>query len=142
MIAQAVGLGIILSFIYTEFIGLSAGGLIVPGYIAFFWSQPSRILITFLIAIITYSLVRFLSNFVILYSRRRFMAAVIIGYLLGWLFRIAIVGYIPLNQDLRVIGYIVPGLLANCMIKQGIIPTIISTLLISGLVRLFLLLII
>ena len=139
MIAQAVGLGIILSFLYTELIGLSAGGLIVPGYIAFFWGQTSRIIVTIIISLLTYGSVKLLSNYIILYSRRRFMSSVIIGYLLGWVFRSTIIGTIPISQDLRVIGYIVPGLIANCMIKQGILSTLISLFLISGIVRLFIL---
>ena len=35
MLAQAVGIGIIFSLLLTETVGLAAGGIVVPGYIAY-----------------------------------------------------------------------------------------------------------
>ncbi len=40
MIEIAVGLGIVLSLILSETVGVTAGGLIVPGYIAFNLHDP------------------------------------------------------------------------------------------------------
>ena len=34
MIEIAVGLGVILSMIFQEIVGVSAGGIVVPGYVA------------------------------------------------------------------------------------------------------------
>ena len=36
MIMQAMGFGLVFSFFFTEVVGLSAGGLIVPGYLAIY----------------------------------------------------------------------------------------------------------
>jgi poly-gamma-glutamate biosynthesis protein PgsC/CapC len=141
MLTNAIGIGILINFIFIEMIGFSSGGLIVPGYIAFFWEDPYRIVITFIISLITYGLINLLSKFLIIYSKRRFMLSVIIGYLLGYVLNTSLINYIPFNQDLRVIGFIIPGLIANSMIRQGIISTIISTLSVSIIVRLILLLI-
>src|SRR6056297_148951 len=140
MLIQAIGTGIFISFIFTELTGLLAGGLIVPGYFAIFWDQPARILMTFLVALLSFLIVSILSNFIIIYSRRRFMAAVLTGYVLGWLLSTYFIDFIPVSMDVRVIGYIVPGLIANDMIKQGIIKTIISALIVTVVVRLLLLL--
>lgn len=139
MIVESIGLGIIISFLYTEFIGLYTGGVIVPGYLAFFWNQPSRLIATLLIAFLSYLIVTFLSNFMIIYSRRRFLLVVIIGYLLGWIYRLFFVNFLPFDQDLRVIGYIIPGLIANDMLKQGVLKTILSLGTVTIIVRLILL---
>jgi len=140
MLIQAIGTGIFISFIFTELTGLLAGGLIVPGYFAIFWDQPARILMTFVVALLSFLIVSILSNLIIIYSRRRFMAAVLTGYVLGWLLSTYFIDFIPVSMDVRVIGYIVPGLIANDMIKQGIIKTIISALIVTVVVRLLLLL--
>jgi len=85
MIYQAIGIGIVVSFAFYEIVGLSPGGIVVPGYIALFLDQPIRILVTLLAALLTYFIVRKLSNYIILYGRRRFLAMILIGFLLKWL---------------------------------------------------------
>ena len=142
MIVESIGIGIIISFLYTELIGLYTGGVIVPGYLAFFMNQPSRIFATLFIAFLSYLIVTFLSNFIIIYSRRRFLLAVIVGYLLGWLYQLLFLDFLPFEQDLRVIGYIIPGLIANDMLKQGILKTIVSLGTVTIIVRLILIFII
>jgi poly-gamma-glutamate biosynthesis protein PgsC/CapC len=142
MLIQAIGTGIFISFLFTELTGLLAGGLIVPGYFAIFWDQPARILMTFGVALLSFLVVSVLSNFIVIYSRRRFMASVLSGYILGWLLATYFIDFIPFQTDVRVIGYIVPGLIANDMIKQGIMKTIISAAVVTVIVRLLLLLMI
>ncbi len=142
MIIESVGVGILLSFIFTELTGLYTGGIIVPGYLAFFWEAPWRILATIITALLTYFIVNILSNYVIMYSRRRFTACVIIGYLIGWYYRTLFIHYLPLSEDIRVIGYIIAGLLANDMLRQGIFSTLASLTIVSILVRLITFLII
>jgi len=140
MIYQAIGIGIVASFAFYEIVGLSPGGIVVPGYIALFLDQPIRILITLLMALLTYFLVNMLSNYVILYGRRRFFSMVIIGFLLKWIIEELIIK-IPISGiELRSIGYIIPGLIANEMRRQGILPTLYSLVIVSVIVRLILLL--
>jgi poly-gamma-glutamate biosynthesis protein PgsC/CapC len=140
MIYQAIGIGIVISFAFYEIIGLSPGGIVVPGYIALFLNRPLRILITLVIAFLTYFIVILLSNYIILYGRRRFFTMIILGFLLKWLIEEIIIE-IPLAEiELRSIGYIIPGLIANEMRRQGIFPTLYSLAIVSVLVRLILLL--
>jgi hypothetical protein len=47
MIEISIGLGIILSLILSEALGVTAGGIIVPGYIALFLPEPVQVLSTF-----------------------------------------------------------------------------------------------
>lgn len=140
MIAQTVGIGIIASFLFAEWVGLSAGGLIVPGYLAFFLDQPVRVGVTFLVALLSHGLVKLLSRYVIIYGQRRFMATVLIGFLLGWALEMTVIQLPMLSQDFRMIGYIIPGLLANDMIRQGVTKTVISALTVTAIVRLLIIL--
>lgn len=140
MIYQAIGIGIVVSFAFYEIVGLSPGGIVVPGYIALFLDQPLRILVTLLIALFTYFAVIILSNYIILYGRRRFLTMVLIGFLLKWLIEEIIIKMPISGIEIRSIGYIIPGLIANEMRRQGIFPTLYSLAIVSIIVRLILLL--
>lgn len=140
MIYQAIGIGIIISFVFYEIVGFSPGGIVVPGYIALFFDQPARILVTLLVSLLTYLVVNLLSNFIILYGRRRFMSMILIGFLLKWFIEDIIIKLPIPGIELQSIGYIIPGLIANEMRRQGILPTIYSLAIVSTLVRLILLL--
>lgn len=143
MMAYTIGIGIIAGFLFTELSGWYAGGLIVPGYLAFFWNQPFRIGMSLLVALAVYGLLIALSQVTILYGRRRFMAAVILGYLLGEAARMLLVRITPpVGEDLRIIGYVIPGLIANDMVKQGIWRTLFSVLIVAGITRCLFLLVV
>jgi hypothetical protein len=47
MVEITIGLGIAFSLILSETLGVTAGGVIVPGYIALYLHQPDQILMTF-----------------------------------------------------------------------------------------------
>ena len=140
MIYQAIGIGIMVSFAFYEMVGFSPGGIVVPGYVALFLDQPIRILVTLLVALLTYFTVKILSNYIILYGRRRFLTMVLVSFLLKWLIEEIIIKMPIPGMELRSIGYIIPGLIANEMRRQGIFPTIYSLAIVSILVRLILLL--
>jgi poly-gamma-glutamate biosynthesis protein PgsC/CapC len=140
MIYQAIGIGVMVSFAFYEIVGFSPGGIVVPGYVALFLDQPIRILVTLLVALLTYFAVKILSNYIILYGRRRFLTMVLVSFLLKWLIEEIIIKMPIPGIELRSIGYIIPGLIANEMRRQGIFPTIYSLAIVSILVRLILLL--
>lgn len=141
MIGTSVTLGIVLSFLFGEMTGILAGGLVGPGYLALYMDQPIRIVATLMVAWLTLLTVKALSERVILFGRRRFMAMVLGGMLIGWLLG-RVVSWLPqLGQDLRVVGYIIPGLIANDASKQGFVKTAASALIVAGLVRLALIVI-
>ena len=140
MIYQAIGIGVMVSFAFYEMVGFSPGGIVVPGYVALFLDQPIRILVTLLVALLTYFAVKILSNYIILYGRRRFLTMVLVSFLLKWLIEEMIIKMPIPGMELRSIGYIIPGLIANEMRRQGIFPTLYSLAIVSILVRLILLL--
>ena len=40
MVEIAIGIGIVISLVLTETLGVTAGGVIVPGYIALYLHEP------------------------------------------------------------------------------------------------------
>jgi poly-gamma-glutamate biosynthesis protein PgsC/CapC len=136
MIFQAIGIGIAIGFLFYELVGLSPGGIVAPGYIALFINQPWRIIITVAIAILTYYIVLFLSNYLILYGKRRFLSMILISFFVKWLVEGVLLQLPVISIEVQSIGYIIPGLLANEMQRQGILPTILATAIVAILVRL------
>ena len=43
MVERAVGIGVLLNLLVYEGIGLTAGGMVAPGYLALFLDQPLRV---------------------------------------------------------------------------------------------------
>lgn len=139
MLGQAITLSILLGFLATEFLGLYTGGMVSAGYLAFFMEQPYRIASTLILSVIVCLAVKGLSKVAIIYGRRRFMAAVLLGILLAWIYENNMYHLRGISQDLRVIGYMIPGLLANDMLKQGICRTLLTALACAAAIRLILL---
>lgn len=139
MILTAFGIGIALGFLFFEITGLTAGGIIVPGYIALYINQPLRIIITLVISLLTFGLVNFASQFLILFGRRRFLVMILVGFLLRTTFD-SLQLYLPeTGLDLQAIGYIIPGLIANEFYRQGVWKTAMSLTIVSILVYFLLL---
>jgi hypothetical protein len=42
IVIQAIGIGLVLSLIFSETLGLAAGGMVVPGYVALMIHHPLR----------------------------------------------------------------------------------------------------
>lgn len=142
MIIIAVGLGMILNLLFTETIGLAAGGVVVPGYIAMNLHDPVRVLSTVLVGIITYGLVQLLSRYILIYGRRLLIVSVLIGYLIGYAIRLF--PALPLNRsviDFATIGYVIPGLIAYWLNRQGVVETISAMIIVSVVVRLIIIII-
>jgi poly-gamma-glutamate biosynthesis protein PgsC/CapC len=142
MLETALGLGITINLVLTELFGLASAGLVVPGYLALYLNQPGRLLATAVVALATWAAVHFgLARVIVLYGRRRFGVTVLVGFLLNMLFARALGALPPEPLDVRAIGYIVPGLIANQALAQGVWPTLLLTALAAAAVRLLLLLI-
>ena len=136
MLFSTVALSVILSFLVTELTGLLTGGMVSAGYLAFYFSEPMRILSTFLLSALIALIFRVSREFLILYGRRRFMLSILLSVPLVYALEKAYFILSPLSLDLRVIGYIIPGLIANDMEKQGIIRTSLALIIVTALVKL------
>ena len=132
-----IGIGMVLSLFLTETLGVTAGGIIVPGYIAMNLDSPPRLVVTFGISIIVYLIIKILSNFILIYGKRRLVLALLLGFLLGYFTRSEnnlLSGL--LDSDFIVIGNIIPGLIANWMDRQGVLRTVCTVLITAGITKL------
>jgi poly-gamma-glutamate biosynthesis protein PgsC/CapC len=142
LLALAVGLGLVLSLLLSEALGVASAGMVVPGYVALYLTRPIELAGLLVASLLTYGAIRLLGRFVILYGRRRTAFAILIGYLLG-----AFIGYVGARfapglaaGEQAVIGFVIPGLVALWMDRQGVIETLSTLTVCSVLVRLLLLL--
>lgn len=135
LLAISIGIGLVIGLLMTEFFGVASGGLIVPGYVALNLTKPYALLATIGVALVTYVLVRALASFMIVYGRRRTALMILVGYILGMLVQQALGPHI---QDFHVIGFIIPGLIAIWMDRQGAPATFASLAVVAVLVRLVL----
>ena len=135
----AIGLGLIVSLLFTEAFGLAAGGMIVPGYFALQFGRPLDIALTLVIAAATYLVVAGVSKFAIVYGRRRIVLMLLVGFVLGHAVRLATAapaGDSTAETWVAVIGYIIPGLIALWIDRQGAFETLGTVLTASAVVRL------
>ena len=138
----SLAVGLIVSLAFTELFGLAAGGMIVPGYFALCMHRPGCIALTLLAALAVLALVRFISQGVLVYGRRRIALMLILGFLLGAGLRaMASIHGPPIGAEssqpvFSVIGFIIPGLIALWMDRQGFVETLTPVLTLSAVVRL------
>jgi gamma-polyglutamate biosynthesis protein CapC len=135
-LAESVAIGLVYGFFFYEWVGLSAGGFVVPGYIALQLGNPLLLAGTLTTSLLTYFTVKAASRYTILYGRRRFILMVLAGFTWQWLFRAALVQSFALPMETEILGFIIPGLIANEMERQRILPTLLTLLVISVMVRL------
>jgi len=126
MVFETLLIGLLLALAYTEATRISPGGLVVPGYMALYLDQPLRIAATLAVAGLSVLAYRLLSRRLILFGRRRFVFMILLGAILAqtWFFVLPRLFSEPL--ELRVIGWVIPGLLASSLERQRTMPTLAS----------------
>jgi poly-gamma-glutamate biosynthesis protein PgsC/CapC len=133
MVVETLIAGLVLALLWAETTDISPGGIIVPGYLALFATQPLRLAATLAAALLTLIVYRLLARHLILFGRRRFVLMILAGALLSqvWFLLVPRVASSPL--ELRVIGWIIPGILASNLARQKFWPTLASTAAVSAL---------
>lgn len=126
MLYSTVALSVIISFLTTELTGLLTGGMISAGYLAYWFGEPMRIVSTLLMSILIALIMRVSRHFLILYGRRRFMLSILLSIFGVYLVEKSYFFVSEFSFDMRIIGYIIPGLIASDMEKQGILRTTIA----------------
>ena len=126
-------LGIVVSTIIYKRTGLTLGGVIVCGYLALFVGQPLHIIVTLSIAYLTYQIVyKILQKRFMLNGRKLFEIEILVGLVFQVLWIIVIRLFRTNNVDLTIlygIGFVLPGVIAHDMGRQGARNTIGSILL-------------
>ena len=128
---EVIIFGVLASIVFHELTQISPGGIIVPGYIALLMDDPLRVAVTVALSLLTWGAVRRLSEHVILFGRRRFAVFIIVSFLLRFA-----MGFATAEADLpvtaaMVIGYLVPGILAHEIDRQGVVKTLSSMLMVA-----------
>lgn len=142
LVSLSIGIGLVVSFAFSEFLGLAAGGMVVPGYMALYLNQPLLVVLTLVVSYLTWFIVHALSAVTIVYGRRRTVLMILVGYLLGFFLRSLGSLELPVAIiDLTIIGYIIPGLIAIWIDRQGVVESVSALFIASVLVRLALILI-
>ncbi len=127
-------IGLILAALYVEVMGVYPGGIIVPAYLALYLDHPSRILVTVAAALLSLLSYRFLSRGLILFGRRRFVMLILLGALWGQAWFLVAPHVYAGPAELKVIGWVIPGLLANNLERQRFFETLTSLFTVSVLV--------
>jgi poly-gamma-glutamate biosynthesis protein PgsC/CapC len=118
--------GLLLSLLFTGFTGIYPGGIIVPSYLVLFFNQPARIAGTLFAALLTLLVYRLLSQYLILFGRRRFVFLILVGGFWALLWLQVFPALFPPSLEFRVIGWVIPGLIAGHFDRQGVAVTTAS----------------
>lgn len=110
-----------------------------PGYLALVLDKPRDLAIIVLAAIAAWTIVRLIGDWLMLYGARRFGVTVLIGLCLSLAGNLAAQRSLVLAGDWTGLGYIVPGLLAHQLDRQGFFTTMLLVAIAAPLVRVILL---
>ena len=138
LLTVSIGLGLAASLLYGELFGLAAGGMVVPGYMALYANKPIDVGLTLLAALMTFGILKGLSQIAIVYGRRRTALTILIGYLVGLAFRMWLDSQVTPFTEGAIIGFIIPGLIAIWYQRQGVLETTLSLLTAAIIVRMVL----
>ena len=137
VVQAAVGIGVIISLVFSELLGASAGGIVVPGYLALYLNRPMQILGTLVVSLLTWGIIRIIGQFTLLFGKRRMVLSILIGFILGWASRLLVFeNFTIYTLQMQSIGYIIPGLIANWFERQGFWKTVTTMGVAAILVRL------
>lgn len=133
-----IAVGLVTSLLFSEVLGLAPGGIIVPGYLAMYAHQPLTIALTFAVAYVTYFVVYVLGTVTIIYGRRRTVMTIVVAFFLGWVARSGVLLAVapPPGTTIDVVGYIIPGLIAIWIDRQGALVTFSASITAAIAVRL------
>ncbi len=131
----ALSIGLLFALICYLLTNLSPGGMITPGWIGLaLIVRPSLALTIGAVAVVTWVVSLALQRVVILYGKRLFATVVLIGvFLQVTLFVVNLTRAQNTFEDYTTLGFIVPGLMAYQLIRQPILPTILSTATVASL---------
>ncbi|MDO5733899.1 MAG: poly-gamma-glutamate biosynthesis protein PgsC [Eubacteriales bacterium] len=132
----SIVLGLTLSLIMDDLFGITPGGMVVPGYLALIFDQWPRLIMIYVISLLTYLIVQhLLPRFFILYGKRKFAACIFVGLLLKVVLQLIMPVFLP-ETSLFLQGgtVIIPGLLASTYARQGIRYTLPSSVAAAALI--------
>jgi len=124
MIIETFVIGLVLALLYAELTDIYPGGIVVPAFLALHGGEPLRILVTLAAAGLTFFCILAISRLFILFGKRRFVFCLLFGAFWSLAAGLLLPSLFVQGPELRVIGWIIPGLLANTLIRQKALPTL------------------
>ncbi len=140
MLTASLVIGVVISLLVTEIVGLTAGGIVVPGYVALLLDRPVPLLGFLAASLLAFGFVRLLSTRLMLFGSRRFAVAVLSGMTISIGAQWATPALAPANLEWASLGFVVPGLLANQFDRQGVWPTLLALAIAAPITRLLVIL--
>lgn len=141
LLSLFIGCGLMVSLLFSELFGFAAGGLVVPGYFALYLDRPVIIVATMVVAFFAFLITKVVSGFAIIYGRRRTVLTILVSFVLGFGVRHLFAGQFDEYVEISVIGYIIPGLVAIWMDRQGSVETICTLTTAAVITRLIMILV-
>ena len=135
LLPLAVGLGLVYGLLAAEFLGVAAAGLVVPGYLALLLDKPLWLGGLLAASLAVFAVLRLLARHTLLFGRRRAALALLLGYTAS----VGLGVFLGGAGAEQVFGFLVPGLVALWMDRQGLLETLCGLTLLTILVRLSLL---
>lgn len=123
MAYEIMFIGLLVSLLFINVTGYYPGGIIVPSYLILFVDQPIRLFGTLIAALLTLAAYKLISKYLILFGKRRFVFMILGGAVFAYFMSFVLPSIFPFAIELKVIGWVIPGLIANNFDRQGIIST-------------------
>ncbi|MFC2119419.1 poly-gamma-glutamate biosynthesis protein PgsC [Bacteroidota bacterium] len=120
---EIVFLGLLISLLYISITGYYPGGIIVPAYLILFIDQPYRLIGTLIASVLVLLLYKLASRYLILYGKRRFVFMILCGGIFSFFLSFLLPQVFPESIEFKVIGFVIPGLIANNFERQGVVIT-------------------
>jgi poly-gamma-glutamate biosynthesis protein PgsC/CapC len=141
LLPVSIGIGLAVSLFLSEALGMAGGGLVVPGYLALYLTEPVTVALTLAAGLAAFGIVRVLASTAIIFGRRRTILMILTGYLTGALIRRLAGDAFGAEETYPVIGFIIPGLIAIWLDRRGVVESFCSLITASVMVRLILILV-
>ncbi len=140
LLIQSIAIGLLLSILGAEIFGLSAAGLVVPGYLAYYLNQPLHLFVILLATVFTFLFEKIIAGFTILYGRRLLAVDVLLSFVFVYSLELMISWLgLPIPFIMDSIGYFIPALIVIFIGANGVLNTTLSALLLTLIVRFVLL---
>ena len=81
--------------------------------------------------LLTWGAFKLLSRYMLLFGRRQFAVMILVSFALGQMLGLL------LPYDPGIIGYLVPGIMANQFVRQGPVKTLLALTVVVGFLALF-----
>ncbi|MGB0389332.1 MAG: poly-gamma-glutamate biosynthesis protein PgsC/CapC [Ardenticatenaceae bacterium] len=131
LVRLSILVGVVISLLVYNRYGVTTGGTVVPGYLALFVLQPTQILSTLALATATYVLVhKQLRPRFMLWGRKLFESEILVALFLQILWIGVLIFLIPQTPEVTLlygIGFLLPGIIAHDMGRQGVSNTLLAT---------------